>query len=66
MSYRPGTLDLVCDMTDNCDREVTMIDDSGFVYCTSHGLDRRSWKRCRKMRRHELNRLARGDVLAHY
>lgn len=57
---------LACDMTDDCQTPVTMIDDKGYVYCTDHGLERRDWRPCRKLRDHEVNRLNRGEPLAHY
>lgn len=57
---------LICDMTEGCIEAVTMIDEKGYVYCTDHGLERRWWRRCRKLRPHELNRLRRGEQLTHY
>lgn len=66
MSYKPGTTDLLCDMESGCTGEVTMLDDKGYVYCTDHGLQRRGWRLCRKLRPHELNRLRRGEPLKGY
>lgn len=63
MSLDQGVL--FCDMGD-CNRMVTHIDEKGYVYCTDHGIERRSWKRCRKLRPHELRRLRRGEPLTHY
>lgn len=57
---------LRCDMTADCEEAVTMLDNDGFVYCTSHGLSRRSWKQCRKLRPHEIRRLERGETLTRY
>lgn len=58
---------LRCDMTDECDQLVTMIDIKGWAYCTEHGLQRRYYVMpCRKLRPHELNRLKRGIPLTHY
>ena len=57
---------LQCDMDKSCMSEVTHIDCSGFVYCTDHGVARREWKCCRKLRPHELNRLKRGEPLTRY
>lgn len=54
-----------CDMAD-CAEPVTMIDDKGFGFCTNHGLDRRSWRPCRKLRSHELARILRGETIASY
>jgi hypothetical protein len=60
------TKTLKCDMDHECTAEVTHIDNSGFVYCESHGLRRRWDKPCRKLRPHELRKLARGETLARY
>ncbi|QWY82830.1 hypothetical protein PP641_gp090 [Arthrobacter phage SilentRX] len=57
---------LSCDMSEDCKAEVTHIDNSGWLYCTSHGIARRSWKPCRKLRPHELNRLRRGEQVTRY
>lgn len=62
----PDEVALSCDMHKECASEVTMIDNSGWLYCTDHGLDRRSWKPCRKLRTHELNRLKRGEQIKRY
>lgn len=63
MAFRNGKL--VCDMID-CTDDVTHLDNNGFVYCTKHGLRRRDWKPCRKLRSHELNRLRRGQQVTRY
>ena len=57
---------LSCDMSEECDHAVTHIDNSGWVYCTSHGEQRRYSKPCRKLRPHELNRLKRGQQITRY
>lgn len=57
---------LVCDMMINCRRPVTMIDAKGYVYCTEHGLQRRTVMPCRKLRPAELAKLARGEQIAKY
>jgi hypothetical protein len=57
---------LNCEMTDDCPEPVTMIDRNGFIYCTDHGIGRRDWKPCRKLRPHELRRLARGEQVTRY
>jgi hypothetical protein len=48
--------------------EVAYIDESGFAYCTGCGQRRQAdgWKRCRKLRPHELRRLQRGEQLVSY
>jgi hypothetical protein len=55
-----------CDMAHECPDPVTHIDQAGFVYCTRHGLQRRQYEPCRKLRPHEINRLARGEVVTRY
>jgi hypothetical protein len=60
------TARLACDMTDSCTEPVTHIDIKGFAYCTRHGIERRSWCPCRKLRGYELNRLLRGETLKRY
>lgn len=55
-----------CEMTKTCSQPVTMIDSSGFVYCSAHGLSRQGWRLCRKLRPYEIRRLERGDSLTKY
>ncbi len=55
-----------CDMTHSCPEPVTHMDRSGFLYCTAHGLQRRTYQPCRKLRPHELNRLQRGELITKY
>lgn len=50
-----------------CVRPVTMVDEKGYIYCTECGLTRRwAGTRCRKLRAHELRRLASGACLKEY
>ena len=60
------TVELTCDMERDCVSPVTMIDDKGYAYCEAHGLERRYWRPCRKLRPHELRRLLRGEQLKSY
>jgi hypothetical protein len=57
---------LQCDMREDCTAPVTHIDANGFIYCERHGIARRDWKRCRKLRPHELRRLQRGEQVKSY
>lgn len=57
---------LKCEMTDDCQAEVTHLDNKGYIYCTEHGIQRRDWKPCRKLRPHELRKLQRGEQIARY
>lgn len=61
-----GDTPLRCDMDHDCTDPITHIDNAGFIYCTKHGIRRRDWKPCRKLRPHELNRLKRGQQIAKY
>lgn len=58
-------LRLKCAMT-ACTKDVTHIDDHGFIYCTGHGEARKAYRKCRKLRPYELNRLKRGEQLTRY
>ena len=57
---------LKCDMLTDCTAEVTHIDEKGWVYCTEHGLIRRDYMRCRKLRPWELHILTGGNPLRKY
>jgi hypothetical protein len=57
---------VTCDQVASCTAPVTHLDNKGYVYCTAHGLDRRAWRPCRKLRAHELRRLERGEALGRY
>jgi hypothetical protein len=64
MSFKNGTLR--CDMENDCESPVTHIDDKGYAYCETHGLQRRYYRPCRKLRPHEVKKLQRGEALARY
>lgn len=64
MTYDDGQL--ACDMTKGCTAPVTHLDQDGYVYCTRHGIQRRNYQPCRKLRGYELNRLLRGDTIKRY
>jgi hypothetical protein len=55
-----------CQMHAGCTEPVTHLDKSGFLYCTTHGLQRRASRPCRKLRPHELTRLANGGQITKY
>lgn len=57
---------LECEMENGCAAPVTMIDNKGYIYCTEHGLKRRDYRPCRQLRKHEINRLKRGERLLRY
>lgn len=48
---------LKCAMLESCTRLVTHIDDKGYVYCTSHGEQRKAVRRCRALRSNEVSKL---------
>lgn len=60
------TTTLRCEMNAACEHPVTHIDDSGFIYCASHGESRKAHRRCRKLRLAELRRLERGEKVERY
>ncbi len=66
VEVKPGVFTLLCDMDEACLREVTHIDSNGFIYCTDHGIQRRGWQPCRKLRSHEVNGLKRGKPVSSY
>lgn len=57
-----------CDAKHECHAEVAYIDDRGFAYCKDCGPSFQGtiWRRCRKLRPHELNRLRRGQTIERY
>lgn len=57
---------LKCDMTEECNEPCTHMDEKGFIYCKEHGEHRKLYKRCRKLRPHELKKLQNGEPLARY
>lgn len=59
---------LRCDMREDCDEPVTMLENKGWIYCTDHGIGRRDWPRnkTRKLRPYEVNKLLRGEALTRY
>ena len=57
---------LACDMTADCKEPVTHLDNKGYAYCTEHGIERRDWRPCRKLRPWEVRRLERDEPLNHY
>ena len=59
-------MNVKCDMRKDCTEPVTMLDSAGFAYCTTHGLERRQYEPCRKLRPYELRRLERGEQLTKY
>ena len=65
MSYNANQ-EPVCDMDGKCEEPVTHIDDHGFIYCAKHGEQRKQWRRCRKLRPHEVNRIKRGEPVTRY
>ena len=51
---------LTCQMVDGCTAAVSHIDNKGYVYCAAHGVERRDWRPCRRMRRWEIRELEAG------
>lgn len=57
---------LKCEMNHTCANAVTHLDNKGFIYCTFHGLQRRTTHPCRKLRAYEVKRLERGEAVKRY
>lgn len=49
----------------SCDSPISYIDRKGFCYCSTHGIRRRGDTPCRKLRNHEIKRLAAGQTIAY-
>jgi hypothetical protein len=64
MGFQNGTLQ--CDMSRDCACTVTHIDEKGFVYCRDHGVTRKNYCRCRKLRPAELRALQSGKPIPRY
>lgn len=56
----------VCNMVNGCPEPITHLDTAGFVYCSGHGLKRRAFEPCRKLRAWEVRRLQQGLTLGRY
>lgn len=56
---------LTCDMEKGCAASVTMIDESGWTYCTRHGNQRKGagGKRCRLLSAAEKMKLIKGEPI---
>ena len=57
-----NTVTVTCDMEASCTEPVTHMDDKGYVYCTSHGLQRRSVRPCRRLYGWERAEIQRGAL----
>ncbi len=56
---------ICCDMEHGCKETVTHIDNKGFVYCAKHGVERKAWRPCRKLRAFEVQRLLIGKTISY-
>ena len=56
---------LTCQMTENCADPVTHVDEKGYVYCASHGQQRKYHCRCRKLRSAEKKTLEAGNTISY-
>ena len=46
-----------CDMRDTCTAPVAYVDNKGFVYCQDHGIARKAYCSCRKLKPAEIKKL---------
>lgn len=53
-------------MVKQCPYPVTHVDKKGYVYCTEHGIERRLYQSCRKLRPWEIRRLEADKPLTRY
>jgi hypothetical protein len=63
----PTPIKLLCQMTKECQRDVTHIDNKGFLYCAEHGLQRSQGDRgrpCRELYPNEIAMLQAGKPIA--
>lgn len=56
----------VCDMQAGCTAPITHLDKKGFIYCHEHGMERRDYQPCRKLRPHEIRRIESGKPIERY
>ena len=57
---------LRCAMENECTAEVTHADHKGYVYCATHGVERkRSGIRCRKLTKTEIRKLAASEPITY-
>lgn len=57
---------LHCDMKEDCEKPVSMIDEKGYVYCAEHGNQRKGSMRCRNLSSSEKQQLESGKPLSKY
>jgi len=50
----------------SCNGAVSYIDDKGFIYCETCGKNRQLYRKCRKLKPHEVTRLQSGQPLKRY
>lgn len=55
-----------CDMVKDCAKPVSHIDSKGYVYCDTHGLQRKIYAKCRKLKAKELETLKQNKPIAKY
>lgn len=55
-----------CDMTKDCIKPISYIDRKGFVYCETHGLQRKAYVPTRKLKPKELKQITDNKPLEKY
>ena len=56
---------LKCDMNATCTSTVTHVDNKGFVYCASHGEQRKAYCSCRKLKPAEIKKLQARQTISY-
>lgn len=54
-----------CDMNQDCDQLIKYVDSKGFIYCENHGLRRKLYTNCRKLKTSEIKDIlkrAKGEL----
>lgn len=57
---------VTCDMIAGCTEPITYIDIKGYVYCRTHGIERKDTCRCRQLTPAERRRILSGEPLEKY
>ena len=54
-------MQIKCEMIKECNSDLAYMDNEGFIYCETHGISRKQWKPCRKLKKREIKDLEAGQ-----